>query len=69
MVVAIYRSNRKSSPEEIRVHKYSDGMLRVESITNSYAHEIGDKYNTIAEVEQYLRERDRVSRYCLVTRL
>ena len=66
MVVAIYKRNCKSAPEGIRVHQYRDGTLHIESITNSYAHEIGEGYNTIEEVEQYLKERDRVFGYSKV---
>lgn len=64
MVVAMYKSNSKSSPEHIRIHKYnSDGKLRVEAITISYAHEVGGVYETLAEVEAYLAKRDRVFGY------
>ena len=58
MIVATYKSNRKSQPEYIRVHKYADGKLHIEAIGNSYANEIGGIYNTLAEVENYLKHRD-----------
>lgn len=64
MVVAIYKNNSKSAPEQIKVHKYeSDGKLRVESVTNSYAHEVGGIYETLEDVEKYLEIRDRVFGY------
>lgn len=64
MVVAVYKNNSKSAPEQIRVHKFaSDGKLRVESITNSYAHEVGGVYETLEDVEKYLENRDSVFGY------
>ena len=67
MVVAIYRNNSKASPEEIRVHRYaSNGELHIESITNSYAHEIGTAYHSREEVEEFLNQRDRVHGYRLI---
>ena len=70
MVVAIYNSNCKSQPEQIRVHKYnSDGKLHIEAIGNSYAHEVGGEYDTLAEVEEYLAKRDRVFGYTLKIKL
>lgn len=61
MVVAIYRSNSKCSREEYRVHKYkSDNTLHIECVTNSYAHEIGETYTTIEQVEKYIGERCRI---------
>ena len=48
MVVATYKSNRKSQTEYIRVHKYSsEDKLRVESIGISYACEVGGIYDTL----------------------
>lgn len=70
MVVAVYKSNKKSDPEQIRVHKYaSDGKLHIESVTNSYAHEVGGVYGTLEEVEEYLSIRDRVFGYSLIMSL
>lgn len=69
MVVATYKSNRKSAPEHIRIHKYGDGKLHIESITNSYAHEIGGEFNNLTEVEEYLRKRDRVFGYTLTMKV
>lgn len=67
MVVAMYKSNCKSAPEHIRVHKYEgNGELHIESITNSYAHEIGGAFKTLEEVEAYLKKRDRVFGYTLI---
>lgn len=67
MVIAIYKNNSKASPERIRVHKYaSDGSLHVEAITSSYAQEVGGAYSTLEEVEEYLRQRDRVRGYTRV---
>lgn len=64
MIIAIYKANCKSQPEQIRVHKYdSDGKLRVEAISNSYAKEVGDVYSNLEEVEKYLKKRDRVFGY------
>ena len=63
MVVATYESKRKAQPEHIRVHKYSDGKLRVEAISVFYAHEVGGVYDTIEQVEQYLNQRDRIFGY------
>ena len=64
MVVATYKSNRKSQTEYIRVHKYSsDGKLRVEAIGISYACEVGGVYDTLEQVEQYLNQRDSVFGY------
>ena len=58
MVVATYKSNRKSQPEYIRVHKYSsDGKLRVESIGISYACEVGGVSITNREFYSLLTER------------
>lgn len=65
MVVATYKSNCKSDPERICVHKYDD-KLHIESITNSYAKEIGGAYETIEEVEEFLKKRDCVFGYSLV---
>lgn len=67
MVVAIYRSNSKAAPEQIRVHRYAlNGELHIESITNSYAHEIGPACHTLQEVEDFLHQRDRVHGYRLI---
>lgn len=63
MVVATYESNRKAQPEYIRVHKYSDGKLRVESINVFHAQEVGGVYDTIEQVEQYLNQRDSIFGY------
>lgn len=63
MVVATYKSNCRSQPEWIRVHKYTDEKLRIEAIGNSYAKEVGGVYNTIEDVEEYLAKRDRVFGY------
>lgn len=66
MIVATYKSNCKSQPEHIRVHKYaSDGKLRVEAIGNSYAKEIGGVYEDIGQVENFLSQRS-VFGYSLV---
>lgn len=69
MVVAMYKENRKSNPEHIRVHKYSDETLHIEAITNSYAKEIGGTYTTIEEVEAYLKQRSRPFGYSLIIKL
>lgn len=64
MVVARYKSNSKSSPEFINIHKYeSDGKLRIEVITNSWDGEVGGVYETLSEVEAFLAKRDRVFGY------
>lgn len=64
MTIAIYKSNCKSQPEQIRVHQYaSDGKLRVEAVGNFYAKEVGGVYSNIEEVEEYLKKRDRVFGY------
>lgn len=64
MLVAMYEENRQCQPEFIKVHKYaSDGLLRVEAIGVGYAHEVGDTYKTIREVEQYLSERSTIFGY------
>jgi hypothetical protein len=70
MVVAIYKSNCKSVPEEIRVHKYaSDNKLRIESVSNFRALEIGEVYENLQEVEKYLENRDKVFGYSLIISL
>ena len=69
MVVAMYKENRKSNPEHIRVHRYSDNTLHVEGITSSYAHEIGGTFDTLEEVEAFLKQRSRPWGYSLITKL
>lgn len=69
MVVAMYKENRKSDPEHIRVHKHSDNTLHIEGITNSYAKKIGGTYTTIEEVEAFLKQRSRTFGYSLIIKL
>lgn len=66
MVIAMYKENRKSDSEHIRVHKYCDNTLHVEGITNSYAKEIGGTFNTLEEVEAFLKQRSRTFGYSLI---
>jgi hypothetical protein len=66
MVVAIYRS-KGGKPEEIRVHRYaSDNKLHIEAVSSSYAKEVGGVYNSLEEVEAFLKQRDRVFGYSLI---
>ena len=69
MVVAMYKENRKSNPEHIRVHQRGDNSLHIEAIANSYAHEVGGAYNTIEEVEEFLKQRSRAFGYSLIIKL
>jgi hypothetical protein len=69
MVVAMYKENRKYNPEHIRVHKWRDNTLHIEGITNSYAHEIGGTYNTLEEVEAFLKQRSKPWGYSLIIKL
>jgi hypothetical protein len=69
MVVAMYKENRRTDPEHIRVHRNSDGKMDVEGITNSYIKVISEGFDTLEEVERYLAQRSRTFGYSLVIKL
>lgn len=66
MVVAIYRSNRRVHKEEIIVNQREDQTLYIEVVNASGWKKLPGRYNTLQEIEAYLRERDPMEGYRLI---
>ena len=58
MVVAIYRSNKRSGREQIVVTQGEDQVLHITAISAQGETKIPGRYNTLQDVEAYLKERD-----------
>ena len=58
MVVAIYRSNKRSGREQIMVTQDDNQMLHISAIDSVGEIKIPGMYKTLQDVETYLKERD-----------
>ena len=66
MVVAIYRSNKRSSREQIMVTQDDNQMLHIMAVSAVGESKVPGMYKTLQDVEAYLKERDPVCGYVKV---
>ena len=58
MVVAIYRSNKRSGREQIMVTQDDNQMLHIMAVNAVGESKVPGMYKTLQDVETYLKERD-----------
>jgi hypothetical protein len=58
MVVAIYRSNKRSGREQIMVTQGDNQMLHITAVNAQGETKIPGRYSTLLDIEAYLKERD-----------
>jgi hypothetical protein len=58
MVVAIYRSNKRTGREQIMVTQGDNQMLHITAINAQGETKIPGIYKTLQDIEAYLKERD-----------
>ena len=58
MVVAIYRSNKRSDREQIMVTQDDNQMLHIMAVNAVGETKVPGMYKTLQDVETYLKERD-----------
>lgn len=66
MIVAIYRSNKRAGREQIMVTQGDNQMLHITVINASGENRISGMYQTLPDVEAYLKERNPECEYVKV---